>query len=70
MSNWKERIKKFTDVNPRTKKIIGVVLIIIGFLALVTPLTPGSWLIFVGLEFLGIRLAAWQKFKAWFTKQK
>lgn len=38
------------------KRIIGIILIIIGFLALITPFTPGSWLVFIGLEFLGIRI--------------
>ncbi len=36
------------------KKALGVVLIILGFLALITPCSPGSWLILVGLEFLGL----------------
>ncbi|PJA72586.1 hypothetical protein CO152_00690, partial [bacterium CG_4_9_14_3_um_filter_33_26] len=36
------------------KRVLGVFLIFIGFLALITPLTPGSWLIFVGLEFIGL----------------
>lgn len=35
------------------KKAFGVILIILGFLALITPCSPGSWLILVGLEFLG-----------------
>lgn len=35
------------------KKTIGVILVIIGFLALVTPLTPGSWLMLVGFQMLG-----------------
>jgi len=38
------------------KKILGVFLIIIGVLALVTPFTPGSWLIFVGLGLFGSRI--------------
>jgi hypothetical protein len=38
------------------KKTFGVFLIIIGLLALLTPLTPGSWLALVGMELLGIRL--------------
>lgn len=46
------------------KKAIGVLLVVIGLLALVTPLTPGSWLAFVGLELLGIRLAWWNTLKA------
>jgi hypothetical protein len=35
------------------KKTIGVILIIIGLAALVTPFTPGSWLALIGLELLG-----------------
>lgn len=50
------------------KKTIGVLLIIIGLLALVTPFTPGSWLVFVGLEFLGLRVLFLDKIKAWFQK--
>jgi len=38
------------------KTSVGVVLIAIGFLALITPLSPGSWLILVGLEVLGLRI--------------
>lgn len=33
--------------------IAGVLLVIIGLAALVTPLTPGAWLGFIGLELLG-----------------
>ncbi len=51
-----------------TKKIIGILLIIVGLLALVTPFTPGSWLVFIGLEFLGVRILFWDKIKAWFKK--
>ncbi len=36
--------------------VIGVVLLILGLAALLTPLTPGSWLALVGLEFLGLRV--------------
>lgn len=36
------------------KKALGIILIILGFLALITPCSPGSWLILVGLEFLGL----------------
>jgi hypothetical protein len=38
------------------KKGLGVVLIVLGFLALITPFSPGSWLILVGLELLGLRI--------------
>lgn len=32
---------------------VGIILVIIGFVALVTPLTPGAWLGLIGLELLG-----------------
>ena len=35
------------------KKTIGVILIIIGLAALLTPLTPGSWLMLIGFQMLG-----------------
>jgi hypothetical protein len=44
------------------KKVIGVILIIIGLAALFTPLTPGSWLALIGLELLGIRLLFFRRF--------
>jgi hypothetical protein len=36
------------------KNSIGIICITLGFLALITPLTPGSWLIPIGLEILGL----------------
>lgn len=50
------------------KKTIGILLIIIGLAALFTPFTPGSWLVFVGLEFIGTRVLFWDKIKGWFQK--
>jgi hypothetical protein len=44
------------------KKLLGVVLVIIGLAALLTPLTPGSWLALIGLELLGLRLLIERKF--------
>ena len=38
------------------KKVLGVLLVLMGLLALVTPLTPGTWLLIIGLELLGIRI--------------
>ena len=51
-----------------TKKAVGVILIIIGLLAFVTPFTPGSWLIFVGLEFFGLGTLFQDKIKVWLKK--
>ncbi|MGD0572831.1 MAG: hypothetical protein ABSB11_07390 [Sedimentisphaerales bacterium] len=44
------------------KKVIGVILIIYGIFALLTPFTPGSWLALIGLELLGIRHFIFRKF--------
>jgi drug/metabolite transporter (DMT)-like permease len=38
------------------KIILGIFLIFIGVFALLTPLTPGSWLALIGLELLGLRI--------------
>lgn len=46
------------------RRTIGIVLIVIGVLALVTPLTPGSWLIFIGAELLGFELVFARKLMA------
>jgi hypothetical protein len=35
------------------KKTIGVIFIVWGLVALVTPFTPGSWLAIIGLQMLG-----------------
>jgi len=43
------------------KIVLGVVLILVGVLALLTPLTPGSWLALIGLEILGLRLLVKRK---------
>lgn len=60
------RIKKL--VYSAWRKPLGMFCIIIGFLALVTPFTPGSWLIFVGLELLGIRLFLGKRWKRFLRK--
>jgi uncharacterized protein YqgC (DUF456 family) len=52
------------------KYVAGIVLILIGFIALVTPLTPGAWLMFVGLELIGVRLTLWDKIKDWFNARR
>jgi hypothetical protein len=48
-----------------TKRIVGVVLIILGLAALLTPLSPGSWLILIGLEFLGLRMLLQDRLLDW-----
>ena len=54
-TNLLKIIKEYIHNRPRIKKTVGVILILLGLAALVTPLTPGSWLAFIGLELLGVR---------------
>jgi hypothetical protein len=44
------------------KKVVGVILIIYGIFALLTPFTPGSWLAIIGMELLGIHLVIFDRF--------
>jgi drug/metabolite transporter (DMT)-like permease len=43
------------------KKVLGIILIIAGLVALLTPLTPGSWLALIGMELLGVHLLVAKK---------
>ena len=43
------------------RKLLGIVLIIAGLVALFTPFTPGSWVALIGLELLGIRKFLFRK---------
>jgi protein-S-isoprenylcysteine O-methyltransferase Ste14 len=54
---------------PLLRKIVGIILILIGLFALFTPLTPGSWLAILGLELVGIRLAFVEKIKLHLKKR-
>lgn len=40
-------------MKPILKKAVGVILIVLGLAALLTPLTPGSWLALIGLQLVG-----------------
>ncbi len=60
-----QKIQEHLKANPKIKKVIGVILILVGLLALITPLTPGSWLAIIGLELLGVRILFLDKFKFW-----
>lgn len=40
-------------------------MILVGLFALLTPLTPGSWLALIGLELLGLRILLRDKLLAW-----
>lgn len=66
----KERFNAYTLTRPRTRKTIGWFLVVIGFFALVTPLTPGGLLFFLGLEILGLRIIFTEKMKCFFLRQQ
>jgi hypothetical protein len=44
---------------------IGVILVLLGLVALFTPFTPGSWLVPIGLEVLGLRILLENRVRAW-----
>jgi len=46
----------FENMRRVSRTILGIVLIILGVLAALTPFSPGSWLALIGLEILGLRL--------------
>ncbi|MEK7580019.1 MAG: hypothetical protein AAB465_00175 [Patescibacteria group bacterium] len=71
ISNWASLfkiVKKYIYDKPKIRKAIGIILILIGLAALLTPFTPGSWLIFIGAESLGTRLLFRDKLIRWWRK--
>lgn len=64
-----ERFNSYTLTRPRLKKIVGWFIVVFGFLALVTPFTPGGILFFVGLELLGLRFVFTDKIKGLFAQK-
>ncbi len=49
--------------------VLGVVLMVLGVLALLTPFTPGSWLALIGLELVGLRLVFERKLLSWIPQK-
>lgn len=64
----RQKFDNFTLNRPRLKKTVGWILVAVGFLAIVTPLTPGGILFFVGLEILGLRIIFTDKIKRMFAR--
>lgn len=56
-----EKTAKFKII----KKIFGLVLVFLGLFALFTPMTPGSWLIFIGLELAGLKFILNHRLVIW-----
>lgn len=47
------------------KTVLGGILVLVGLIALITPFTPGSWLVILGAELLGFRLIFARQFQKW-----
>lgn len=63
-----KRVKQLTLNIPVLRKITGVVFVLFGLIALITPLTPGALiLIVVGLELLGFEILFIEKIKQKFS---
>lgn len=63
---WGRTIQRYWHTYSYFRKTIGVILIVYGVIALVTPVLPGAWCMLIGLELLGVQILLWQKFKEWF----
>ena len=61
--------KKIWAENPKVRKVTGVILVVIGLISIITPLTPVGFLLVIGLEILGVRVLFWDKLKSWFKKE-
>jgi len=59
-------VKEYIYSRSKARKAIGVILILIGVIAFLTPLTPGSWLVIIGLELLGWRILLFDKVNPFF----
>ena len=57
-----EKAKQFTLERPRFKRVVGIVLIIAGIVAMIMPIVPGLFLLVIGLEIYGIRLLFFDRF--------
>ena len=63
-----QKLQEFVKRHPSLRIFVGVVLVIFGVFAFLTPLTPGSWLGIVGLGLLGYKREHWEKLKNGFKK--
>lgn len=51
-----KKAKNYIQNQPQLRLVLGVALLTLGFVALITPLTPGALVMLVaGLELLGLR---------------
>ncbi len=56
-----EKVKNYTLLRPRLKKMIGGTLVFVGILGLLMPVIPGVVLLVIGLELLGLQFLVFDK---------
>ena len=61
--------KKLINEKPKLRKFAGIILIILGILVYIVPFVPSTWMIFVGLEFLGVKMIFQNKIKLFFQNK-
>ena len=58
-------VVRYWRAHKNFRRAVGILLIVYGVIALVAPILPGGFLIFVGLEILGFKILLWERFKGW-----
>ncbi len=58
-----KKIKIYIRNHPRLEITVGIILILVGLFALITPFTPGTWLALIGFELLNIHFLFLKKLK-------
>ena len=61
-------VKEYSHSKPKTKKLIGSVIIVLGIIAMILPVVPGAWIVIIGLEIFGVKLIFLDRIKAWMKK--
>jgi hypothetical protein len=62
------QIKKYAQSRPKTRKLIGGIVVLVGFIGVLLPVVPGLWLVFFGLELLGIQILFFDKMAKFIKK--
>lgn len=68
LKKFGKTIADFWRTHINFRRAVAIFAILYGIIALVTPVLPGSWLIFVGLEIFGLKILFWQRFKNHFFR--
>jgi len=67
-TNLLKTIKEYIHNSQKIKKVLGIILIFVGLVAIITPVIPGIWILVIGLQLLGIHILFLDKLKFWRKK--